>query len=272
MVGIYRELYPSSGELYGEAVIVPSKSIAASDAGNVIYYSPMNHWSTSFQIPNGKIAEFNTALHNAVPEASKLEIVYDDNGYGEIMQSLKNARLSALLLLGVGALSAVVVVVLLMYFFVVKERKRTAIEQSLGLSKRQCRVSLMSGILALALPAVALGSWVSWVMGNVKFEEKRPIAAETSSEVDPDVEAMSVTEPDENIETAYFSRDYSLWAENENSEADIVLDDAALAVQKALYLAVPGAVFICVALLALVMVNGNLRIEPILLLGGPVDY
>lgn len=271
VVGIYRSIYDGGNELYNEAFIVPSKSITTSDENNIVYYSPMNHWSTSFQIPNGKIAEFNTALHNAVPEASKLEIVYDDNGYGEIMQSLKNARLSALLLLGVGALSAVVVVVLLMYFFVVKERKRTAIERSLGLSKRQCRVSLMSGIMALALPAVALGSWASWAMGNVEFEEERPMAAETSSEIEPEVGDMSVSQPGEDIETAYFSRDYSLWAENENSEADIVLDDAALSVQRVLYLAVPGAVFIYVALLALVTVNGSLRIEPILLLGGPAE-
>lgn len=137
------------------------------------------------------------------------------------MQSLKNARLSAALLLAVGALAAVV-----------------------------------------------LGSWTSCVMGNVEFEEERPPAAETSSGAELEVGDMSVSEPEENIETAYFSRDYSLWAENENSEADILLDETALAVQKALYFAAPGVVFLCVTLLALVMVNGSLKIEPILLLGG----
>lgn len=271
VVGIYRSLYDGENELYNEAFIVPTKSITASDENNIVYYSPMNDWSTSFRIENGKIAEFNTALHNAVPDASRLEIVYDDNGYEEIMQSLKNARLSAVLLLAVGALAALTVIVLLMYFFVVKERKRTAIERSLGLSKRQCRVSLISGILALALPAVVLGSWASWMMGNVEFEEKQSQAAGMSSGIEPEVGDMSVSAPDESIETAYFSRDYSLWAENENSEADIVLDETALAVQKVLYFAVPGAVFICVALLALVMVNGNLRVEPILLMGGQAE-
>lgn len=218
VVGIYRQVYPNTGELYGEAVIVPTKSITASDENNIVYYSPMNSWSTSFRIENGKIAKFNTALHNAVPEASQLEIVYDDNGYEEIMQSLKNARLSAALLLAVGALAAVV-----------------------------------------------LGSWA---MGNVEFEEERPPAAETSSGAELEVGDISVSGPEENIETAYFSRDYSLWAENKNSEADILLDETALAVQKALYFAAPGVVFLCVALLALVMVNGSLKIEPILLLGG----
>ncbi|WP_322170106.1 ABC transporter permease [Acutalibacter caecimuris] len=266
VVGIYRELYPSSGELYGEAVIVPSRSITASDENNIVYYAPMNSWSTSFQITNGKIAEFNTALHKAVPETSKLEIVYDDNGYEEVMQTLKNARLSSMLLLAVGALSALTVIVLLLYFFVIKERKRTAIERSMGLSKRQCRVSLVSGILVLAIPAVALGSWVSWAMGNVEFQEERPMAAKTG--VDPEVGDMSMGEPKENIQTAYFSRDYSLWAESENSGADITLDDEALSLQKMLYFIIPGSLLLCVLLLSVLLVNSNLRIEPILLLGG----
>lgn len=271
IVGEYRTLQELGGDLVYDAIIVPRDSVTVGWEDNIAYYKSMNAMNTSFQIENGKIAEFNTALHNAVPEASRLEIVYDDNGYEEIMQSLKNARLSAVLLLAVGALAALTVIVLLMYFFVVKERKRTAIERSLGLSKRQCRVSLISGILALALPAVVLGSWASWMMGNVEFEEKQSQAAGMSSGIEPEVEDMSVSAPDESIETTYFSRDYSLWAENENSEADIVLDETALAVQKVLYFAVPGAVFICVALLALVMVNGNLRVEPILLMGGQAE-
>lgn len=266
VVGIYREMYPSSGELYGEAVIVPSKSITASDAENVVYCSPMNNWNTSFQIPNGKIAEFNTALHKAVPEASRLEIVYDDNGYEEVMQSLKNARLSAMLLLAVGALSALTVIVLLLYFFVIKERKRTAVERSMGLSKRQCRVSLVSGILVLAIPAVALGSWASWAMGNVGLEKERPVAAETG--VEAEVGDMSMAGPEDDIETAYFSRDYSLWAQSESSDTDIVLDDKALSLQIMLYFIIPNGMLLCVLLLSVLLVNSNLRIEPILLLGG----
>ena len=269
VVGIYRSLYESGNELFNEAFIVPSKSITASDVDNVVYCSPMNEWNTSFRIENGKIAEFNTALHKAVPQASRLEIVYDDNGYEEVMQSLKNTRLSSMLLLAVGALSVLTVIVLLLYFFVIKERKRTAIERSMGLSTRQCRVSLVSGILVLAIPAVALGSWASWAMGNMEFEKERPMAAETGTE--PEVGDMSMAESEENIETAYFSRDYSLWAESENSGADIVLGDEALSMQKMLYFIMPSSLLLCVLLLSVLLVNSNLRIEPILLLGGPEE-
>lgn len=157
IVGEYRELEENYNELYYDIIIVPAKSIGGSWEDNIAYYGPMNSWNTSFQIENGKIAEFNTALHKAVPEASQLEIVYDDNGYEEVMQSLKNSRLSAMLLLAVGVLSALTVIVLLLYFFVVKERKRTAVERSMGLSKRQCRVSLVSGDLSAGYPRGSAG-------------------------------------------------------------------------------------------------------------------
>ncbi len=266
VVGIYRQLYPGTGELYGEAIIVPSKSIKASDENNIVYFSPMNDWNTSFQIPNGKIAEFNTALHKAVPEASKLEIVYDDNGYEEVMLSLKRARLSSMLLLAVGVLSSLTVVVLLVYFFIVKERKRTAVERSLGLSKGRCRVSLMAGILVLALPAVAAGGWASRALGNM--EQEGAPAASGSVSAEPEAGDMGAAPLEESMETAYFSRDYSLWAESEASSADIELDDEAAAMQGLLYFAVPGAMLLFAALLSLAAVNSSLRIEPILLLGG----
>ena len=95
------------------------------------------------------------------------------------------------------------------------------------------------------------------------------MAAETGTE--PEVGDMSMAEPEENIETAYFSRDYSLWAESENSGADIVLGDEALSMQKMLYFIMPSSLLLCVLLLSVLLVNSNLRIEPILLLGGPEE-
>lgn len=268
IVGEYKQLAEGVNELYYDMIIVPAKSIGGSWDEHIAYFAPMNSMNTSFQIPNGKIAEFNTALHQVVPEAAKLEIIYDDNGYEEIMQSLKDARISAMLLFAVGALATLTVIVLLIYFFVVKERKRTAIERSLGLSKMQCRVSLASGILVLAVPAVMLGSWASWAMSNVEFADEQSPPSRPASNAEPAVVEMSVSEPDENMETAYFSRDYSLWAENENSETDITLDDAAVFTQNIIYFVVPSGVFLCVLILSVLVINHNLRIEPILLLGG----
>lgn len=269
IVGEYQELQEGYSELYYDIIIVPEKSIGTAWENNIAYYGPMNPQSTSFQIENGSIPHFNTALHKAVPQASKLEIIYDDNGYEEVMQGLKNARLSSMLLLAVGALSALTVLVLLLYFFVIKERKRTAIERSLGLTKTQCRVSLVSGILLLAIPAVVLGSGASWIISNGNFADEKNSTGESGFNFESTIgEDLRASDPAESMETAYFSRDFSLWAENENTGMDIMLDDTALSVQGMIYFAVPGVIFLCVLMLSILLVNFNLRLEPILLLGG----
>ena len=142
---------------------------------------------------------------------------------------------------------------LCLYFFVVKERRRTAVERSMGVSRHGCRVSLLAGIFVLTLPAVILGSYGSW------------LAMETKSNVSHDIKTEI---PPDSMETAYFSRDFSLWAENEHSETDIYLDRGANSVQIMLYIVVPLGLLSIVLILSAVMINYSLRIEPIMLLGG----
>lgn len=59
---------------------------------------------------------------------------------------------------------AVIGALFLLYIFIAKESRRTAIERGLGMSKRQCYVSLVSGILVLALIGTALGSGLGLLM------------------------------------------------------------------------------------------------------------
>lgn len=254
IVGEYKQLREGANELNYDVIIVPSNSIGAGWEENIAYYEAMNGMNTSFQIPNGKIAEFNAALYRAVPNAAKLKIVYDDNGYEDIIGSLKNARLSAFLLLGVGCFSVLIVVILLLYFLVVKERKRTAVERSMGVSRNGCRVSMLAGILVLTLPAVILGSYGSWLVLEAESNSSNKIVVEAPAELN-------------SMETAYFSREFSLWAENEHNQAGIQLDDHAVHVQKMVYVAVPLSVLLIVLILAMVMINRSIQIEPIMLLG-----
>ncbi|WP_322176527.1 FtsX-like permease family protein [Acutalibacter caecimuris] len=253
IVGAYKQVGDGLNALDYDTIIVPTSSIGIGWEDHIAYYQPMNGMDTSFQILNGKIAAFHTALNRAVPDAARLEIVYDDNGYEDMIDSLKSARLSAGLLLGVGIFSALTVVILLLYFFVVKERRRTAVERSMGVSRHGCRVSLLAGIFVLTLPAVILGSYGSW------------LAMETKSNVSHDIKTEI---PPDSMETAYFSRDFSLWAENEHSETDIYLDRGANSVQIMLYIVVPLGILLIVLILSAVMTNYSLRIEPIMLLGG----
>lgn len=131
----FQNLLNTGKEIQGDSFIIPAQSVRASDKNNIAYFAPMNAQSTSFIIPNGTIEEFDRTFREAVPKAAKLKITYDDGGYSQVMESLNNTKLSAMILFLATFFAALAIVVLLLYFFVVKEKKRTAIERSLGMKK-----------------------------------------------------------------------------------------------------------------------------------------
>lgn len=198
--------------------------------------------TTSFMLPNGTIESFDAALRVAVPETSELTITYDDNGYGDLMTSLNNARMSAVLLFTGGVIAAVGIVVLLLYFFIVKQKKRTAIERSLGMSKAQCRVSLMAGILVLALVASVIGVGIGAVL------------------LQSDVLMDTAQSETEEIDTTF-----SIWAKG---QTEVTEPETDATVPVAVYVFIPVCLLVFIFLLSLVLVNRNLKTEPILLLSG----
>lgn len=234
-------------DMAANCMIIPSKSLARQQE-NIAYFGPMTGTYVTFQIPNGTIAGFDQKLHEMVPEADMLDIAYSDNGYEEVMPSLERTRTAALLLCGVGAASAVAVIVLLLYFFVTRERRRTAIERGLGMTKRQCRVSLMAGILILALVGSVLGSTAGAVM---------------VSSLDLDSGAGQ--------EGTYsvFHTKFSDWTNKWNQVTAV--QDIQPVPLTTLALGIPLALLGLIAVLSLVMVGFNLRVEPILILGGKGD-
>ena len=226
-------------ELPVDAVVIPARSVTKSDEDNIAYYAPMNAKSTSFRIPNGTAEEFDKKLREAVPEAAELEILYDDNGYTEIMGDLNRSKSIAALLLFAGVGATVSVIVLLLYFFVVKQKKRTAIERSLGMTKRQCKVSLLSGLLILALLAVCVGT----ALGGT---------------------AVTYGDSGENESGTYLTA-FSDWKDvtvKAEEEAELPLLPL---------LTVPAAVWLFTLCLGLLLLNRNLRIDPIYLLSGKLE-
>lgn len=170
IVGIYRftgkqAIFSNSSEMGRDEVIIPAKSVKASDENNIVDYGPMQSGTTSFQIPNGSISEFEKSFQK-LPESAFLKIEYDDNGYEQVSGNLKSTQNVAILLSVVGLLSSLAILVFLMYFFIVRQKKRTAMERSLGMSKRQCRVSLISGMMILTLLGVSTGSIGSAIVGD----------------------------------------------------------------------------------------------------------
>lgn len=150
-------------EMAYDQIIVPANSITASDENHIVDYGPMLHTTTSFQIPNGEIEAYEAAISH-IPNRDLLEIHFDDNGYSNMKKGLDQTRITSYLLCGVGIMSMIAVICMIIYFFIIKQRKRIAIERSLGMSKHQCRRSLLGGLLIFILFISILGSMIGMVL------------------------------------------------------------------------------------------------------------
>lgn len=224
--------------------LIPANSVKADFAGNIVDSGPMQRATTSFQIPNGTVDEYRAAYNRNVPAEVRenLEITFDDNGYSQIIGGLLNMRYVAIILFAAGLLSALAILVLLLYFFIVKQKKRTAIERSLGMSKAQCRVSLMAGILVLALVASVIGVGIGAVL------------------LQSDVLTGTAQSESEEIDTTF-----SIWAKG---QTEVTEPETDATVPVAVYVFIPVCLLVFIFLLSLVLVNRNLKTEPILLLSG----
>lgn len=262
IVGTYSSPIRGGEDLVGDMFIIPTKSIQAGWENHLMHYGPMARGTTSFQIENGTIPEFDRALREAVPEAAGLTITYDDLGYSEIMSTLQSSRNAALLLLFSSFLAALAVIALLLYFFVVREKKRTAIERGLGMTKGQCRVSLLSGLLLMTLLAVALGS----LGGNlaVKALDGARASQGDSAGASPEASGPAAEENAAKMDGAYeYSTRYSLSASRAPAgEAP----DAELRMPGLMYLAAPAGVWLVVLSLGLLLLARGFRTDPIYLL------
>lgn len=251
-------------------IIIPSRSVQGSDQGHIVYYGPMNDIHTSFRIPNGTQEEFAKALSEAVPDSERLVITYDDMGYARAAESLEGSRNTAFLLLIVGVLSAIAIVALLLYFFVVKEKKRTAIERSLGRTRGQCRSSILAALLTLTFIAVGTGSaGAGFLLSRSQELSEAQSAGEEDNGADlAVVESASGSgyKSDWGLGGIYnFSGQYSPWAmwDIKGNRAELT----EIEVPMGIYVGAPLVLWVLVGALAWVLVNRNLKIEPILLLG-----
>lgn len=246
-----------AGDFVQNMFIIPARSVKASDENNITYAKPMNAVTASFQLKNGTAEEFDKRLHEAVPGLENVEILYDDGGYSEVMDSLSKMRVTAVLLFLISLMAVVVIVLLVLYFFVIKQKKRTAIERSLGMTKRQCRISIATGLCAVTLLASILGG-----IGGFALKNAFPTLQTQESEEVVVIDEESVT----------FSRQYSSWAQAD-SQADREMNKLEESVSAPLwfYFVCPVLLTLTQSLLAMLLVNRNLKIEPIYLLSGKME-
>jgi hypothetical protein len=167
IVGIYDTAGASSDayKLGGNAVIIPMASVDNIDKNDVRDGIPMKDVFamegsyTSFQIPNGTIDKFMAAWE--AQGVDDLEITFYDKGYSKIKAGLDEMKSMAVLMFTVGGVTTLFTIVLFCHLFITKQRRRTAIERSLGLSKALCTLSLLISVLVIVVPAYICGGVLS---------------------------------------------------------------------------------------------------------------
>lgn len=111
------------------------------------------------------------------------------------------------------------------------------------MSKNQCRVSLVSGVVVLSTVAVILGT----VCSSVLFDK---------------VQTLDLTGQNEHT----FSMEYSLWARDESAVETEDAENTGV-----LKVVIPAAMTVLTAGLSVILVNRNLKQEPIELLSARVE-
>jgi hypothetical protein len=242
IVGLYQTVGGGTSSGYSMAtneIVIPAKSIEASDKDNIVAYGPMMGYTTSFQIPNGSIEEYMKKFHKL--GIDELEIKFYDKGYTELRAGLDNIKGMSFFLLAAGMLATVLILVFFCNMFIAKQKKRTAIERSLGMSKWKCTRSMIYGILLIALVGSILGSLAGFFLTD---------------------KAASVLGGNNYYDTTFTNGSVSNAAgANTEAEVEYAKPDMALSV------ATGGVIVVLAVVLSYVVVMNNLKCEPLELLG-----
>ena len=243
IVGVYQTLIKSITEtsdydLTENTVVIPSASVNNSDENNIAGMGPMMGYTTSFQIPNGKIDEYMTGWEKQGIDT--LDINFYDHGYTKIKAGLNDMMNTASVLLVAGTVITLLILILFCHLFITKQRKRTAIERSLGMSKGRCIASLLTGILVIVIPACIIGSALSYYLTGYAAEQVTAAHNEQA-----------------------YDTTYSDWvsADTETEAFTVSMDNSLNNAWVGLWV-IPAALGI-----ALVNIRGNLKSEPLRLLG-----
>ncbi len=140
-------------------VFIPTASVRNSNENNIALYGPMKGYTTSFRIPNGSESMENYKKLWEAQGVDHVEITFYDGGYSRLEGGLVNMRHMSLLLLAVGSVSAVCIVIFFCHLFIARQKRQTAIERGLGMTKGQCFASLLAGMLVIALAGSTAGAF-----------------------------------------------------------------------------------------------------------------
>jgi ABC-type antimicrobial peptide transport system permease subunit len=197
----------------------------------------MKGYTTSFQIPNGTTKAYLEKF-NALG-IDNLEISFYDGGYEKLAAGMKNVRQVAIILLAVSTVTTLALLVFFIYMFVSKQKKRTAIERSLGMSRKECTKSMLYGILGVITAGSVSG-------GGIGFLITRFVMPSSKGE-----------------ESEIYMTEFSNWINNADK---VALSNTGTAANMVITLLACLLVILVSYGLALLYIRSNLRTEPLALL------
>lgn len=243
IVGIYNEINKASSsngyDMAGYGVVIPGASVTNSDANNILDYGPMKGFNTVFQIPNGSIEKYEKEWGKLGIEGLKL--TFYDRGYTQIKAGLDQIKQIAFAMFVTGFLITVLILLFFCNLFIGKQKKRTAIERSLGMGKPACAVSLLSGVLVIVTMGSVIGSTAGGLLSGYAME--------------------LLSDPEK---SAVFSTEFSNWV---HAVADAQEMQIAAGMAGPLTGLLCGIFIILLAFcIAMLQIRGNLKSEPLKLL------
>lgn len=176
IVGIYtvsQSAEKDDSELGMYEVIIPwntipeakwSENITGTGAGY------MKSSNTSFQIPNGSIAEYMEMWNKQ--DIAGLEIKFYDNGYTELREELETRKMTSKIFLVGGLSMALLILLFFANLFISGQQERIVVERLLGRTKRQCAVSILSGMLLLTAAGIFCGSVAGYAAAGMAKQQK----------------------------------------------------------------------------------------------------
>lgn len=171
IVGIYAAEDRESGSYSAgkNEVVIPWNALPENCwENNIVGISPMKGATTSFQIPNGSIEEFQQKWEQL--GIDDLEIRFYDMGYTELKENLENRELMSVVFLISGCVMAVMILCFFSSLFITGQRERITIERLLGRTKRQCAISVLSGMMLLSAAGCMAGSTAGWIASGKASE------------------------------------------------------------------------------------------------------
>lgn len=244
-------------ELERNEVFIPTASIKNSNEDNIALYGRMKGYTTAFRIPNGSESIENYKRLWEEQGIDHVEITFYDGGYSKLEGGLKNMRTMSAILLTTGVVSAVCIVIFFCHLFITKQKKQTAVERCLGMTKGGCACSLLVGVLVIALAGSAAGSFAGQYfaglaaaqMANAETFDTRFSNGEVQFNMEKSEEEMAEESADENVDGNSIAKSAYM------TETDFAVSAVC-----------GGLVFLFTVGMAFIGIYRNLREEPLALL------